>query len=105
MPSPPPYCFPKTPFEDVKDLCLTVYKINLKELSACVKISATVKKGPFSKKIEFEIACFKIKSGNDDRLRIGYPYDTENTEDVIEVGRIKTEAVEEVLTFVSNKFL
>ena len=58
--NPKPFCLNKTPIPQVTDLCLTLEKINLKELSACAKLSAKVKIGPLKpKKFEYE-QCFKI---------------------------------------------
>ena len=60
VPNPKPICLKKTPIPEVTDLCLSLEKINLKELSGCIKLSAQVKIGPLKpKKLEYE-QCFKI---------------------------------------------
>ena len=60
VPNPKPICIKETPIPQVTDLCLSLEKINLKELSACAKVSFKAKIGPLKpKKFKYE-QCFKI---------------------------------------------
>ena len=102
----------KTPIPQVTDLCLSLEKINLKELSACAKVSGKVKIGPLpAKELKFE-KCFTIpKAIEEDRMIAGVMYTAtdaevyqqENENEVAE-DKIQKEVVD-VLKFISNKQL
>ena len=108
--NPKPFCLKTTPLKQLTDLCLSLEKINLKDLSACAKVTFKVKVGPIpAKEFKFE-KCFKIpKSAEKDRMIAGVMYSGTDAE----VFRVENEneaaeediqkEIREALKFVSNK--
>ena len=108
---PPPFCLDKTPLEMLKEVCLVAYSLDLKDLSACVRVTLKIKVGPTIQDVGFKISCFKIPTKTDDNIMTEYyhksvdRYDEDDRKSGENTDKIGILTSDDVLEFISNKKL